>query len=210
MQNDIQHTGIKGMKWGHRKSYPSTLTPKGNESTITKKVINDHNTMTDQQFKNKYAVSKQRYAKRVEKYGDPYMNSPLAKMGKSMAKNNAIRNKVTLDKQEKKGPINKNYSKTDRLFDQHTYGTHGVQRISKRMDKGQSYKKAARIQTGQDFVKRMAVTAITIDVLSGGALHKAGMRSVSKFMKSEAARKSIVKIAQNSKFDPIDVAYKIL
>jgi len=51
-------------------------------SNITKKVIKDLGTLTDQQFINKYKVSKSRYTKRLIKYGDPYMKSPLAKIGK--------------------------------------------------------------------------------------------------------------------------------
>ena len=38
--------------------------------------------MDDKEFKNKYYVSKAEYRRRVEKYGDPYMNSPMAKYAK--------------------------------------------------------------------------------------------------------------------------------
>lgn len=55
-------------------------------SKITRKVIDDFNRMTDLQFMNKYFCSKQRYYKRVMKYGDPYMKSPLAKIGKALMK----------------------------------------------------------------------------------------------------------------------------
>lgn len=51
-------------------------------SSITRKVIKDLANLTDQQFMNRYSLSKTRYKKRLVKYGDPYMKSPLAKMGK--------------------------------------------------------------------------------------------------------------------------------
>ena len=53
-----------------------------NDSEVTKRVKKDYNCMNEAQFMTKYQCSKKRYAKRVEKYGDPYMNSPLAKLGK--------------------------------------------------------------------------------------------------------------------------------
>lgn len=41
-------------------------------SATTKKVMDDYRSMTDQEFMNKYSVSKERYGKRVERNGDPY------------------------------------------------------------------------------------------------------------------------------------------
>lgn len=60
--------------------YPS------NVSKTTKKAIDDYNTLSDQDFMNRYSVSKKVYKKRVEKYGDPYTNAPLAKLGKRRIK----------------------------------------------------------------------------------------------------------------------------
>lgn len=57
-----------------------------NLSNVTKKVIADFNAMSDLEFRAKYQVSKRRYLKRVLKYGDPYMNAPLAKIGKFLNK----------------------------------------------------------------------------------------------------------------------------
>ena len=51
-------------------------------SKVTRKVINDFNVMSDKEFFRKYSVSKHKYLKRFIKYGDPYMNAPLAKFGK--------------------------------------------------------------------------------------------------------------------------------
>ena len=81
----LAHYGVKGMKWGVRKNRaPATLTTASNVSRQTKKAVADYNRMDDRQFKKTYSVSKTRYAKRVQKYVDPYMNSPLAKLGKFM------------------------------------------------------------------------------------------------------------------------------
>ena len=51
-------------------------------SKVTMRLINDFNLLTDKEFFKKYSVSKKRYLKRFIKYGDPYMNAPLAKFGK--------------------------------------------------------------------------------------------------------------------------------
>ena len=53
---------------------------------ITKKVIRDFNSLTDDEFLRKYAARKIIYYKRVMKYGDPYMNAPLAKIAKFLQK----------------------------------------------------------------------------------------------------------------------------
>lgn len=64
------------------KYLPSKLDVLCTDSNITKRVKIDYNTLTENQFFKKYSVSKIVYAKRVLKYGDPYMNAPLAKIGK--------------------------------------------------------------------------------------------------------------------------------
>ncbi len=55
--------------------------------TITKKTIDDFNSMNnDKEFLYKYACKKITYFNRVKKYGDPYMNAPLAKLAKFLKK----------------------------------------------------------------------------------------------------------------------------
>ncbi len=125
MGNDeemLKHHGIKGQKWGVRRfqNKDGTLTSAGqkrysdssevseienrldypkNISNTTKKVINDYNTLNDSDFRKKYKVSKQVYKRRVKKYGDPYMNSPLAKLGKWLSrKDKTLRMKKTVEK----------------------------------------------------------------------------------------------------------------
>lgn len=81
--NELYHHGIKGMKWGVRRT-PEQLGYNKSDSPVTKKVKRDYNEMSNEQFAAKYKVSKNKYAKRVEKYGDPYMNAPMAKLAKKL------------------------------------------------------------------------------------------------------------------------------
>lgn len=68
------------------KYMPVKLIASITDSAITKRVKLDFNTLTDQEFLRKYAVPKVVYLKRVFKYGDPYMRSPLARLGKLLVK----------------------------------------------------------------------------------------------------------------------------
>lgn len=68
------------------KHMPIKLIASVADSAVTKRVKLDFNVLTDQEFLNKYATSKLTYFKRVLKYGDPYMNAPLAKLGKWLNK----------------------------------------------------------------------------------------------------------------------------
>lgn len=60
--------------------------------------------------------------------------------------------------------INKKYSNANRAIDKTVYGNKGVERISKRMDKGMSYKTASRKEFG-----RQLTTAALLTVGSYGA-----------------------------------------
>lgn len=53
---------------------------------ITRRVVDDYNNLSNKAFLYKYKTSKSVYLKRVIKYGDPYMKSPLAKIGKFLSK----------------------------------------------------------------------------------------------------------------------------
>lgn len=80
----LAHYGVMGMKWGHRKQKEfKKVHINKHDHSITKKTKNDFNNMNDYEFKNKYHVSKKRYAKRVKKYGDPYKKTIIYKFGKA-------------------------------------------------------------------------------------------------------------------------------
>lgn len=94
--DEIYHHGVKGQSWGKRRyqNPDGSLTEEGRrhygymeardgDSSVTKRVKEDWAKLDDNQFKNKYRVDKKTYAKRVEKYGDPYkhvQNSGAYKM----------------------------------------------------------------------------------------------------------------------------------
>lgn len=78
---------ISDLKTRLPKSRPQTLNIGSSDSSVTKKVKADYNSLSDSEFSKKYSVTKEVYAKRVQKYGDPYMNSPLAKIGKKLSGN---------------------------------------------------------------------------------------------------------------------------
>ena len=93
MDNDTDelcHHSVKGMKLGVRRTplqlrrHPKKLSIGKNDTAVTKRVKNDYNRLSDDDFKRKYQVSKVRYAKRVAKSasGDPFADR-RAKITKS-------------------------------------------------------------------------------------------------------------------------------
>ena len=56
------------------------------DSPVTKRAKICYNAMTNLEFMKRYQCSKETYAKRVARYGDPYMKAPLARVGKLLAR----------------------------------------------------------------------------------------------------------------------------
>ena len=105
---------------------------------------------------------------------------------------------------------NRNYKEFDRSSDKAIYGSGGVKRINKRMNKGQSYGMAWTIELGRTTVINTLVGIGTMDVMTGGYLHRAvGKKFVDSYLKSKAA-KSVLKIAQDHYYDPIDTMFKVI
>lgn len=105
---------------------------------------------------------------------------------------------------------NRSYKEIDRSSDKAIYGNGGVKRINKRMNKGQSYGKAWAMELGRTTVINTLVGIGTMDVMTGGYLHRAaGKKFVDSYLKSKAA-KAVIKIAQDHYYDPIDTTFKVI
>ena len=124
----LYHHGVKGMKWGRRRyeNYDGTLTPEGkmryndSDTAVTKQVKKDYNDLSDRDFSRKYQTTKAVYAKRVNKYGDPYENNPVVqrakkidekRLNKSAQKNEAKINALNKDIDSFKGHENGIFTK---------------------------------------------------------------------------------------------------
>lgn len=186
---ELYHWGIKGQKWGVRRyqNKDGSLTPAGKKryaperldypdkvTNTTKRVIDDYNSMSDKDFRWKYAVSKKTYANRVAKRGDPL----LKKNGKS---------KLHYDAKE--------WNSTDEE-NKYVFGEKGAQRIRKRMEeKGMSRKKAELRefgrQTAESLIGLAAGTVATFAVANADKI-AAGMKSAKNSMMDKAFNAAIL------------------
>lgn len=112
----LMHHGVKGMKWGVRHD-PERLNPNRGDSSVTRRVKADYNNMSNDQFRAKYQTSKHTYAKRVAKYGDPYMhrkNSTSYKVLNKMFGKNSKYYNSSLAKKQRENLTNKFQSKDEK------------------------------------------------------------------------------------------------
>jgi hypothetical protein len=72
---------------------------KSSDSKVTKKVKQDFNDMTDRDFQKKYQISKDDYAKKVKKEGDPYKKNTIEPYLKSKM-NEKVSNVVSKERSE--------------------------------------------------------------------------------------------------------------
>ena len=181
--DELSHHGILGMKWGVRRyqnkdgsltaagrkhyGYGEKMTADASDSSVTKKVKSDYNNLSDQEFMNKYHVSKSKYRKRVNKYGDPYMNSPLAKEGKKLA-----------EKNERKEALKDAYETRNLAT---TYST-AAKQAKKRMDsydvKGNSAREKAAKETYNYFSKEYQYLQKEATRKTNDIIKKYGDRSI--------------------------------
>lgn len=192
--DELYHWGIKGMKWGVRRyqNKDGSLTPAGKKRY-------DY-IETGNAASKKYNLAKTRM-KRAKKSGD------------NEAYERAKNNFKQVDK-ETKYDRKRSYHGGDKAIDEATYGKKGQQRIEDRINKGTSRAAARRKEFTRQFSQGVLASVAIADLTTGAhgtkAVLSAGAKAVNSFMQSEAAKRSVVKIAQNPKFDPIDVMYKIV
>jgi hypothetical protein len=184
---ELQHHGVKGMKWGVRKKYKRGDTMDANDpsdSKTTRRVKNDYNTMSDAEFTRKYSASKVRYRKRVNRYGDPYMRSPLAKTGKKLAKSKTLNKIANSNVQQKR-----------------------AEKLTGKLDKDRQKQTAKRGAKAIGKALQVVGTLYSIDVaVTGGAVTKGAAKA------GKAAVKSAMNKVGDTLFDyaVLDASGKVI
>lgn len=105
------------------------------------------------------------------------------------------RNKAT--KPSKKKSI---YKKINREADKATFGKRGVKHIEKRMNKGRSHKSAVASEIVRKVASNTVVSAITLDAVTKGKMHKLlaqkAIRAVSRYANQKAKQRANASLAR--------------
>lgn len=166
-ESELYHHGIKGMKWGRRRYQNSdgSLTPAGKSRYVTVSQANRN-------IKKAQKEAIKTLNKSPEKHTMHQYSKAVKAAGKQSLANDKARNKQA--RQAKKAAkeqalkthqksLNEYYSgnnaKADLNYylDRRGYGKKGIERISKRMDKGLSSTSARAIESGRQWATGMLV-----------------------------------------------------
>ena len=161
--NSLMHYGVPGMRWGRRKASANTLTKRA-AYRQAKKEYNKAYNRADARAIAAFSPSKKQREANDKRWQDAFdkgtaLNKAKAEYKKAkQADKKAFKAEKEAAQKAHQNSLNK-YYKDDVNYsvDKYNYGKKGVERISKRMDKGMSSFKAHTIENG----RIAATTALT-------------------------------------------------
>lgn len=161
--NTLMHYGVKGMRWGHRKASDNTLAKKAVYKQA-KKDFNKAYNKADARAIAAFSPSKKHRQANDDRWQDAFDKGNAFNKAKQEYKQAKAADKKAYKAQKEaaqkahQNSLNKYYKDDlNYIIDKHNYGKKGVERISKRMDKGMSSLSAHTIEYGRS----MATTALT-------------------------------------------------